>query len=307
MEYPASPFVSVIVPVFNDADGLKLCLAALSEQSYAQSRFEVIIVDNGSDDPEQIKTIAAAYDWVTVATETSPGSYAARNRGLDLARGDVMAFTDADCIPAPDWLENGVYILKETPNCGLVAGQIRLFFRNPSCPTMVELYESVRALPQQEFVEDHHYGATANVFTTRHVIDTVGKFDARLKSSGDAEWGKRVHAQGFRQVYAEKVIVQHPTRSSFRELYVRTRRLAGGHYDLQLYRATTPWQRQCIFWRSLTQNLTPPVFFAINTFLDTRLNSVGQKLKVSSVMLLVRYISAWEILRLKFGGVSNRA
>lgn len=307
MENIDYPFVSVIIPVFNDEEGLKLCLAALAQQTYERSHVEVIVVDNGSDNPDEIRSAANFYEGVTLVVEPRPGSYTARNRGLNLAKGEVIAFTDADCIPAPDWLENGVQTLKRVPNCGLVAGQVCLFFRNPNRPTMVELYESVRALPQQEFVEQHHYGATANVFTTRQVIDDVGGFDDRLKSSGDAEWGKRVYARGYRLTYAESVIVRHPARSSLKELYTRTRRLVGGHYDLQLYRATTQWQRQLIFWRSLIQNLTPPVFFAFNTFLDHRLKGFGQKLKVSSVMLLVRYISAWEILRLKFGGVSNRA
>lgn len=304
MEADDSPFVSVIIPVFNDGQQLKRCLTALVDQTYGRSHYEIIVIDNGSDHPEQIRAIAAAS--VKVVVEPTPGSYAARNRGFTVASGEVIAFTDADCIPAIDWIQKGVQALTQTPNCGLVAGQIRLFFRDPERPTMVELYESLRALPQQEFVEQHHYGATANVFTRREVITKVGGFDASLKSSGDMEWGQRVYAQGYRQVYDEAVVVLHPARASLRELYTRTRRLAGGHYDLQLKRAPSLWQQQVIFLRTLLQNLVPPVFFAINTFLDTRLNGVDQKLKVSSAMLLVRYISAWETLRLKFGGVSNR-
>lgn len=307
MESPDFPLVSVIIPVYNDAEQLRSCLAALNAQTYPQESFEVVVVDNGSDDLPLVKNIVALYDNAILALESTPGSYAARNQGLQTAQGDIIAFTDADCIPAADWLAEGVSLLVGTPGCGLVAGQIRLFFQNPQNPTMVELYESVRALPQQEFVEQHHYGATANVFTFRRVIDKVGKFNAQLKSSGDVEWGHRVHAHGYRQVYGESVVVEHPTHSSLRELYARTRRLAGGHYDIQIQQATSVWQRQMVFLRSLVQNLIPPVFFAITTFSDSRLKGVGPKLKVSSVMWLVRYISAWETVRLKFGGISNRA
>jgi glycosyltransferase involved in cell wall biosynthesis len=301
------PFISVIIPVFNDEEQLQLCLSALDKQSYASSRYEIIVVDNGSDCLESLQAVVKPYEKVTLAHESTPGSYAARNKGLTIAKGEIIAFTDADCIPAPDWLEKGVKLLIENPNCGLVAGHIQLFFRNPHQPNMVELYESVRALPQKEFVQQHHYGATANVFTTRQVIEEVGQFDHRLKSSGDVEWGKRVYAHGYQQVYGEIVIVQHPTRSSWREFYNRTRRLAGGHFDLQLKQADSVWQRQIIFLRTFVQNLIPPVFFTINTFLDNRLKGIGQKLKVSLVMFLVRYISAWETLQIKLGRVSSRA
>ncbi|WP_144865734.1 glycosyltransferase, partial [Hyella patelloides] len=233
MEKSDYPFISVIIPVFNDREPLKLCLAALAQQSYPSSQHEVIVVDNGSDHLEQIEAIVNSFKEVILAKESTPGSYAARNKGLSLAKGEIIAFTDADCIPAPDWLEAGVQTLTNTPNCGLVAGQIQLFFRNPKQPTMVEIYESVRALPQQEFVAKHHYGATANVFTTQEVIKQVGGFDAQLKSSGDVEWGQRVYKKGYQQVYAESVVVHHPTRASWKEFCNRTRRLAGGHYDLQ--------------------------------------------------------------------------
>ena len=307
MEDPQYPFVSVIIPVFNDEEGLKLCLAALSRQTYGRSRYEIIVVDNGSDQPEAVKAAIGSDDRVVLTRELTPGSYAARNQGLALATGEIIAFTDADCIPAPTWLEAGVQQLTEVSNCGLVAGQIQMFVRNPDRPTMVELYESVMALPQQMFLEKHHYGATANVFTTRQVIEQVGGFDADLKSSGDLEWGQRVYAHGYQQVYAASALVQHPTQASFRDFYTRTRRLAGGHYDLRLKQARSAWQRQVVFLLTLGQNLIPPVFFAINTLLDTRLSGLGQKLKVSLMMVLVRYVSAWETLRLKLGGVSNRA
>ncbi|MGB3200489.1 MAG: glycosyltransferase family 2 protein [Nodosilinea sp.] len=302
-----APFVSVIIPVFNDGERLRLCLTALAEQTYERSRFEIIVVDNGSDHLELIQALVADYDNATLALEPTPGSYAARNRGLALAQGEAIAFTDADCIPAPDWLAVGVQLLTQTPNCGLVAGQIQLFFQNPDRPTLVELYESVRALPQREFVEVHHYGATANVFALRQVIDAVGGFDPHLKSSGDAEWGQRVYAQGYRQVYGNAAIVHHPARSSLAELYQRTRRLAGGHYDVQMKEATSPRQRQMVFWRLLLHNLTPPIFFMINTFKNLQLQGIGQKLKVTWAMVLVRYISVWELLRLRLGGKSSRA
>ncbi|MBD1804923.1 glycosyltransferase [Microcoleus sp. FACHB-SPT15] len=306
MSHLSSPFVSVIIPVFNDAKRLKICLEALENQTYPKSLYEVIVVDNGSDEAEDIEGVVAQFEKAIATYESAPGSYAARNKGISLAKGEVIAFTDADCIPAPDWLEKGVENLLQTPNCGLVAGKIEIFFKNPKQLTTVELYESIMALPQREFLEKHQYGATANVFTFKNVIDKVGGFDASLKSSGDVEWGQRVASFGYKPIYAEDTCVSHPARYSFNDIYKRTLRHAGGYYDLQIKKEKSFLERNKRFFISLAQDLTPPLMFAFNLFLDSRLKGVQQKLKVSLVLIFIRYVSAWEKLKLKFGGVSAR-
>lgn len=306
MESSQIPFVSVIIPVFNDGERLKKCLAALAQQTYERSRFEIIVIDNGSDKSEPIKAVVKPYDNVILAFEPTPGSYSARNVGLTLAKGEAIAFTDADCIPSPNWLEQGISHLCKTANCGQVAGKVELFFANPQDPTPVELYESVTAFAQENLLKRFHGGATANVFTWKYVVDKVGAFDTSLRSGGDMEWGHRIYELGYQQIYAQDVVVKHPARSSFKQLFTRTRRITGGHYELQLRKAQSSWQRQFILLSILFQNLVPPVFFTVNTFFDKRLKGIHQKVKVSFLMVLVRYISAWEILRLKLGGQSIR-
>lgn len=94
------PFVSVVIPVFNDAERLEMCLRALEDQTYPADRYEVILVDNGSD--ASMEGLAAGFAGTRVAYEDRPGSYAARNKGVSLARGEVVAFTDSDCVPYRD-------------------------------------------------------------------------------------------------------------------------------------------------------------------------------------------------------------
>lgn len=295
------PFVSVIVPVFNDAARLKLCLNALEHQTYPIDRYEVIVIDNGSDPGEQIAQVVAAYAQARVAQELTPGSYAARNKGISIAKGEVIAFTDADCIPAPNWIKQGVQHLIQTPNCGLVVGRIEMFFEE-NRETPVALYESVTAFPQEQLLKEHKGGATANVFTFKRVIEQVGEFNPHLKARGDLEWGKRVYQSGYSQHFANDVQVAHPARSSYSDLYKRTIRLVGGIYDLQQLQP----QRHRLFLQTLLQNLVPPLSFIWNTLFDPRLPRLDQKLKVCWVMILVRYVSAWEMLRLKLGGQSFR-
>src|SRR5665213_2521504 len=113
--------VSVIVPVFNHKAELKRCIAALAAQTFPRDRFEVIIVDNGPADGSAVRLdeLAAAlseFPHAQALQQPLPGSYAARNLGLSVATGDILAFTDDDCIPQPDWLACGVTCLVEHSN-----------------------------------------------------------------------------------------------------------------------------------------------------------------------------------------------
>lgn len=306
MELASSPFVSVIIPVFNDGEHLKICLAALQQQTYPRSDYEVIVVDNGSDQAEQIEAVVAPFAQAIVIQELTPGSYAARNRGIAQARGEIIAFTDADCVPAADWIEQGVKNLRQTPNCGLVVGRIDMVFQNADRLTWVEQYEQVMGFQQQAHLERYRYGSTANVFTFRQVIDRVGLFDASLKSNGDFEWGRRIYAHGYQQVYAADTCIAHPARHSFAQLYKRTVRLAGGIYDAQIQKCDTAVQRHKFFVRSVLEDLASPVLTVAETVFNPDVKGVNQKILIYWINLFVRYVRAIEKVRLKLGGVSTR-
>lgn len=293
-------FVTVIIPVFNDSQRLKTCLEALENQTYPKSLYEVIVVDNGSD--EDIKSVVVQFGQAFATHESRPGSYAARNKGLSLAKGEVIAFTDADCIPAPDWIEKGVVNLLRTSNCGLVAGKVKLFFKNSNQPTAAEIYESINALQQKKFIEKHGYGATANLFTYKNIIDKVGLFDDTLKSVGDKEWCQRVLLAGYKQIYADDTLIKHPARHSLAELYKRTVRINGGVHDWKRNRGY-PFKE---FITDVTKDLLPPFRLYFRIWSDERLNGSKQKIQYIFVVLLIKYLSAWEKLRLRLGGNSIR-
>lgn len=245
-------FVSVIIPVFNDLKRLQICSTALENQTYPQDYYEVIVVDNGSN--ESLESGVKQFKQVRLAYESCPGSYAARNRGISLAKGEILAFTDADCIPARDWLATGVKRLLSTPNCGLVAGRINTFFKNRDRPTPVELYDSVSFFNQKQYIEEQNYGATANLFTYRSVFERVGLFNSQLKSGGDKEWGARVFDRGYSLVYADEACVAHPARYSFGQMYRKIARIRGVGYEQT--RATKPL---LIYLLTTLSHLKPPV------------------------------------------------
>lgn len=303
------PFVSIIVPVYNNAQGLQHCLVALEAQTYAPNHYEVVVVDNGSDAEEQIPSIAQQFPHTVVTQEFTLGSYAARNQGLRIARGEIIAFTDADCIPAQDWLEKGVQALLQNPSCGLVGGRINLFPKDADQPTWIELYDDViMGFPQHEFISKRHAGATANVFTWRQVITCVGDFNAQMKSHGDMEWGKRVFSAGYEQIYADDVRVAHPARSSFDELRKRMIRLVGGMYDLHITQEPSQWKRN----RRLVRLILSDILLLGSwkniqkALRDHRLPTLFKRLQIIVLILLMRYVGLVEKLRLKLGGTAYR-
>lgn len=294
-------FVSVIIPVFNDSDRLKKCLHALEKQTYPTNLYEVIVVDNAS--VEDIKNVVNNFGQSSIVYESQPGSYAARNKGISQAKGEILAFTDSDCIPASDWIEKGVKNLLSTPNCGLVAGRVDFFFKNPDNLTPVELYENIEMPFNQELnVSEAHFGVTANLFTFKHLIDKVGSFDEKLKSGGDREWGERVFQAGYQQIYADDTCVKHPARSSFSQLYKRISRFVGGKHDLMMKDNPSSFN----LFINILHDFIPPFRSIYKAWNNSALNGAKQKIQFITVMFFVRYVIIVEKIRLYLGGSSRR-
>lgn len=227
IQYDKYPFVSVIVPTYNDGQYLELCLKSLQEQSYPADKYEIIVIDNGSEISPELA--AAQFDKVALLNESTPGSYVARNKGVSAAKGDVLAFIDADAIADERWIEEGVASLLSSEGVGLVGGRVKFYFKEQCKPNIFELFDSVNFFRQKDYVENEHFSVTANLFTWRAVFNDVGCFNSELKSGGDLEWGRRVYAQGYILVYAEKACIEHPARSEFGQIVRKFKRIIGGH------------------------------------------------------------------------------
>lgn len=184
------PFVSVIIPTYNDWAKLKICLYALTQQTYPIDRFEIIVVNNNPQNKLPLSIILP--DNCIIIEELLPGSYAARNKALLIANGELYAFTDSDCKPKDDWIEVAVSFLSSQSLYSRVAGKVSLYSKNIKF-NWFEIYESIFAFPQDDFVTQSGVAATANMITMKKVFDLVGPFDSDLMSGGDIEWGMRAN------------------------------------------------------------------------------------------------------------------
>lgn len=221
--------VSVIIPTFKDWERLGLCLNALSHQSFSPYLFEIIVVNNAPND-----SIPASFVYPINSKfiqEKKSGSYAARNTALKIANGEIIGFTDSDCIPDKDWIKNAVEFLEKNTSVSRVTGPVKIFSKNLK-PSAVELYDSVYAFPQKDYVKNGA-AVTANLFAYKKVFSAVGGFDSHTLSGGDLEWGFRAHEKGYKIDYCEKVLVNHPARDSFKSLFEKAKRVGKGKVILE--------------------------------------------------------------------------
>ncbi|MCW9706759.1 glycosyltransferase family 2 protein [Fodinibius salsisoli] len=219
---------SIIIPTYNDWERLLKCLKALEKQTLAKGRYEVIVVDNSKTGkvPDRI----SLPDWVQFVHEPEPGSYSARNKGADKAIGEVLAFTDSDCVPDKHWLAKAEARF-DTSTCDLLGGKVKIF-QNEEGNKYGFLYERVTAFPQHKNVPKGK-GVTANLFIKKSVFDTVGGFRSTLKSGGDWEFTLRCTQKGYEMIYCEEVLVWHPARTLPAILKKQKRMACGGAADIK--------------------------------------------------------------------------
>ncbi len=199
--------ISVIVPFRNSEAWLEACIQALLNQTYSEGRCEYIFVDNGSQDGSA--AIVRRHAAVRLLAEAKRGSYAARNRGLQEASGEIVAFTDSDCVPRPDWLEEIARSMRD-PGVEIVLGR-REYPADSRAMQLLAGYdaEKVRHIfsgcPREQY-----YGYTNNMAVRKSFLDAMGPF-LEIQRGADTIFVKRAVNQNGCSIlrYAPDVRVIH--------------------------------------------------------------------------------------------------
>jgi len=272
------PLISVIIPTYHDWERLKICIDALSKQTFPQDKFEVIIVNN---DPENSPPELNLPDNFRIISEGKPGSYAARNTGIKEAEGEILAFTDSDCVPYKDWLEKADYLLRI--GADRLAGKVELFYKSNNL-TLAELYESVYAFDQKTYAA-RGCSVTANMITYKKLFSKIGGFNEQLLSGGDIEWGNRASKQNVKIKYAPEVKVKHPARFQIKQLIRKNLRISAGHYH------TNDSHSINIFLKLIFRGYLPPSRKILKAYKENRLKP-WEKLLVSMLVYFLKIISS---------------
>lgn len=205
--------ISVIIPHFNQPDMLARCLAALTGTEGGHT-VEIIVVDNGSH--EMPEATVARFPGVRLAREATPGPGPARNHGVTLATGAILAFIDADCVAGPGWLA-AIAQRMEGPETQVLGGDVRILLADTARPTALECFEAEFGYRMEHYIRREHFTGTGNLALRRAVFDRVGGF-AGLGVAEDRDWGQRAHAQGIAITWAPELVAFHPARATFAEL-----------------------------------------------------------------------------------------
>jgi glycosyltransferase involved in cell wall biosynthesis len=222
----ASPRVSVVIPHYDDMERLDRCLDALMSQTMTRDQYEIIVADNNSPvGLKAVEAVVAGRARVTVATTRGAGP--ARNAGARVARGEVLAFTDCDCVPDPAWLERGLAALAQAD---FVGGKMEVLVPSGRPMTGAEAFEGIFAFDNERYVREKHFTVTANLFCPRDVFQKVGPF--RTEVSEDNEWCWRARELGYRLGYAGDAVVGHPARGDWAQLKSKWRRICAERHAL---------------------------------------------------------------------------
>jgi glycosyltransferase involved in cell wall biosynthesis len=277
------PQISVVVPVYNGEADLPDLIECLRSQTYPPDRVEYLLVDNNSDDrTSNILQTAASHPpsvpplvrgGSNTATSHLPSvttlvrggsnfdriiirhlsenhiqsSYAARNKGIHYSKGEIIVFTDADCRPESDWLENLVKPFVN-PEIALSAGEILAL---PG-KTILEQHAARENTLSQKHTLAHPfcaYGQTANLAVRRQILSQIGLFRPYLTSGGDADLCWRILQQtSYKLHFAENAIVRHRHRSTIKQLqsqwyrYGESNKYLHELHGVDLMRELTAWE-----------------------------------------------------------------
>jgi len=192
------PFCSVVIPALNEERHIKECLESINQQSYLRERFEILLVDNGSND--QTVEIAREYaDRVLVKTHANVG--AVRNFGAASAKGEILICTDADCVVDSTWLKTGVELIQSNPHYVFGGG-----LKPRAQSSWVERYwllnEDGKTVQQKALMG-------SCIFIRKQDYFSVGGFDESVTSGEDSDLSMRLEERGLTIEMDPKLTVAH--------------------------------------------------------------------------------------------------
>lgn len=223
-----TPPISVIVPAYNAADTIEECLNALLDQTIPRRQYEVIVINDGSTD--RTEAIARKYD-VRLVSQPNRGRAEAKNAGIRAARGELLLFTDADCVVPERWMEEITAPFANREVVG-VAGTLRTAQRNIVARFAQFEYETkyeIMARNKSVDIVD-----TASAAYRKQVFTENGLFDTSLFTAEDTDFSFRLAHRGYKIMFARCAAVFHRHPETIIE-YAR-RKWGYGYCRTVLYR-----------------------------------------------------------------------
>jgi len=230
----------VIISTYNRKDALARCLDSLFNQTYPKERFEIVVVDDGSDDGTSALA-GTLLSKIRYFRQEHKGISAARNLGLKNAGKGIAAFIDDDCIPATDWIEQMARYHDIYPGAKVIQGSIGNFFSDNLWA--VSMQSSIDAgLMRREKGDFIDWILTGNISFKKEVLERAGGFDEELKHCEDYDLAYKLKCKGEKIYYAPKIFVYHCHRVRLGEFVIQQFNFGRGRYRLD-----SKWKDKIIF------------------------------------------------------------
>jgi glycosyltransferase involved in cell wall biosynthesis len=213
----SEPLISVMIGVYNGAPYLAEAIGSVQAQTYRP--YELIIVDDGSDDGSG--DVAQSFDEVRYIRQERGGNGAARNRAVEDATGDFFAFLDADDRFVPDKLERQMATLQARPELDMVFGHVQEF-------VSPELTDEQRRGIRPPAPEPLPWTAPNLMLIRRASFERVGGFSTELRVGVTVDWFARASEAGLRNVVLPEVVLErrlHTQNNGLRERDARSQYL----------------------------------------------------------------------------------
>lgn len=204
----APPAVSIVMPAYNVAPYIRETLDSVFAQTFTD--YEAIIVNDGSPDTEELERELEPYlHRIVYLKQENRGAAVARNRGVEVARADFVAFLDADDLWLPDYLDEQIKF-QRSDDYDLVYADALLFGESPFAGrTFMETAPSSGAVTFQSLISGRCNVITSGVVARRQMILDVGLFDEQLRNSQDFDLWLKLARHGARAAYQRKVLLRY--------------------------------------------------------------------------------------------------
>lgn len=236
LSLPATPLVTVAVCTRDRAASLALCLDALSKLDYPA--LDLLVVDNAPSSDATERLVRESYPRIRYVREARPGLDWARNRAIQEARGEIIAYTDDDAVADPNWVRAIVRVFVENAEVMAVTGLVLPYELETEAQFMFERYGGFSKgfgrqwyrvaqggrRPDTFHIGAGRFGTGANMAFRKEVFSAIGGFDPALdvgtvtNGGGDLEIYFRVLQEGYPLVYEPAALVWHRHRREYAEL-----------------------------------------------------------------------------------------
>jgi len=272
------PKLSVVIPFYNVERYIERCIQGVLSQSLAADDFEIIMVDNNSTD-QSIEAVSK-YPQIRLLHESKQGSYAARNCGILASHGEVVVFTDPDCVPRHDWLEKVVQHL-ESPGVEILIGSRHIAVRDRYLSMLFDYENTKDAFVFASEQPEIYYGHTNNMAIRRSLFESHGFFNEVYRGADTIFVRSVVDSLSTdRVLYCSDMVVEHLELESASTYFKKVKAYARSRERNKRVRYTKPLsllQRLEIYQKTISKHHY----------------SIGDRMRL--IALLARGMSHWSI------------